>query len=123
LRGDRRNAKSDTEFYGNFGVDFDDVAPDGKTFGGEIEAIDAEGEILNDEVSVRGNLEAALEVVAFAEEFTFGGKAGAFGIADFEMDFAAKALGARWDRRGEQEQACQQVQARDKRLEAIGVHF
>jgi len=43
LGGDWSDTESNTEFYGDFGMDFDDVAPGGETFGGEIEAVDAEG--------------------------------------------------------------------------------
>jgi len=39
-------------------------------------------------------LETALEAVAFAEEFAFGGEAGTLRIADFEVEFSAEALGA-----------------------------
>jgi len=108
LRGDRRNTEGDPEFNRDFGVDFDEVAPGGETFGGKIEAIDAEGQVLKDEMPVRGNLEAALEVVAFAEKFALGSKAGAFWVADFEMKFAAEALGAGGHGRHEAEEADQE---------------
>lgn len=111
LCGDRRNAESDAEFYGDFRVDFDHVAPGGKTLGGEIEAVDAEGQVLKDEVAIRGNLELAPETVALAEEFAFGGKAGAFWIADFEMQFTTEALSAGGHRRGEAEERGQESEA------------
>ena len=122
LRGDRRNAEGDAEFHGDFGVDFDDVAPDGKAFGGEIEAVDAEGQVLKNEVAVGRNLEAALEVVAFTEEFAAGGESGAFWIAHFEVEFAAEALSARRGSRDAAESARQQAEAIEKDLGPFGVH-
>jgi len=92
-------------------MDFQDVAPGGKTFGGETESIDAEGKILKDEVAVGGNLEAALETVAFTEKFTASSEACAFWIAYFDMKLTAETLGARGDSGGEEEQACQQTDA------------
>jgi hypothetical protein len=111
LGGDRRNSEGDPEFHGNFGVDFDDVAPGGESFGGEAEAIDAEWQILKNEVAVGRNLETALEVVSCAEEFAFGGEAGTFRIADFEMEFTAEALGARGHRRDKAEERGQGSEA------------
>lgn len=75
----------------------DNITPRGKTFGSEIEAVDAKREILQDEVPVCGNLEIALVSVALAEEFATGRDAGSLGIAHFEMQFAAEALCASRD--------------------------
>jgi len=103
-------------------VDFDDVAPSGETFRGEVEAVDAERQILKNKVAVGWNLEAALEAVAFAEEFAAGGESGAFWIVHFEMKFAAETLGARRGPRGETEEASQQVEARDTDWGPSSVH-
>ena len=103
-------------------MDFDDVAPSGETFRGEVEAVDAERQILKNKVAVGWNLEAALEAVAFAEEFAAGGESGAFWIVDFEMKFAAETLGARRGPRGETEKASQQVEARDTDWGPSSVH-
>jgi hypothetical protein len=59
-------------------------------------------------MAVRGDLEFALEAIAFAEKFAAGSEGGTFGIADFEVEFAAKALGAHGDRGGEAEEAGQE---------------
>jgi len=122
LSGDRGDTECDPEFHGNFGADFDDVAPGGETFSGEIKAIDSEGQVLKDEVSVGGNLESALEAVAFAEEATFGGEAGAFWVADFETEFAAEALGAGRDSGGEPEDACEEREACETEFGPLCVH-
>lgn len=111
LCGDRRDSKGNAEFYGDFGVDFDDIAPGGETFGGQVEAIDAKGQILKDDVAIRGNLELALETVALAEEFTLGSETGAFWIAYFEMEFATEALGAGGCRRGKAVKAGEEREA------------
>jgi hypothetical protein len=103
-------------------VDFNYIAPGGETFGGKIETVDTERKILKNEVAVGGNLEAALEAVAFAEEFAAGGEAGPLGIADFEMNFATEALGVRGEAGGEKEETCQHRQAREKSLEATSDH-
>ena len=73
-------------------------------------------------MTVGGDLEFALEAVAFAEEFATRRQRGAFWIADFEMEFAAEALGARGDSGSEEEQACQQGQAGEKNLDTFSVH-
>src|SRR6266702_6852028 len=101
-------------------MDFNDVAPGGEAFGGDVKAVDAEGQVLQNEVSVGGNLEFALEAVALAEKFAAGGKRGTFGIADFEVEFATKALRARGDRRGEAEEASQ---GKEADLLRFCVHF
>ena len=122
LGGEGRDAEGDAEFHGDFGVDFDDVAPGGETFRGEIQAVDAERKVMENVVAVCRNLEAALEAVAFAEEFATGGEAGAFRIADFKMEFAAQALRARRASRGEAEKAGQEGEAIDKDLGPFTVH-
>ena len=103
-------------------MDFDDVAPSGETFRGEVEAVDAERQILKNEVAVGWNLEAAPEAVAFAEEFAAGGESGAFWIVHFEMEFAAEALGTRRDSRCEAEYARQQAEARETDWGRSSVH-
>ena len=116
---DGRDAKGDAEFHRDFGVDFDYVAPDGEAFGGEVETVEAEGQVLKNDVAVGGNLEAALKTVAFAEKFAASGESGALRIADFEMEFAAEALGACGDSRGQAEEAGQQGEAD---LRPLSVH-
>jgi hypothetical protein len=89
-------------------MDFHDVAPGGKAFGGEIEAVNPEGKVLKNDTAVGGDLEFTLEADTFAEEFASGGDRRAFRIADFEMEFAAEALCARGDSYGEVEEAGEQ---------------
>jgi hypothetical protein len=119
LCGEGRDAESDAEFYGDFGVNFDDIAPCGETFRSEVEAVDAERQILKDEAAVGGNLKTALEAVAFAEQFALGRECRALWIADFKMKFATQPLGVRRDSRCEAEDAGKK---RDAELEPFSVH-
>ena len=119
LCGEGRDTESDAEFHGDFGVNFDDFAPRGKTFRGEVEAVDAERQILKNEAAVGRNLKTALEMVAFAEKFAPGGERRALWIANFEMNFAAQPLGVSRGCPSEAEEANQQ---RDAELEPFSVH-
>src|SRR5262245_23456477 len=48
----RREAHGDCEVDGDFGANLDKVAPGGKTFGVQVEAIDAEGQVLSQVAAV-----------------------------------------------------------------------
>jgi len=76
-------------------VDFDDVAPSGETFRGEVEAVDAERQILKNEVGRLLESGSGARSRCFAEEFAAAARVEPFGSCTFEMKFAAETLGVR----------------------------
>ena len=120
---DRCDSKGDAEFHWDFGVEFDQLAPIGETLSFHVEAIDTEGQILQDVMPVIGNLECALEAVSFAEKFAASGERGALGIADVEMKLAAQTLGTDHGRSGTKERGCEQRKEMAKAIKRMRHHL
>jgi hypothetical protein len=81
------------EVHRNFGAYIDQIAPGSESFGVDVEAIDAEREVLCGIAAILGDFEVAVELISLAEQFGVGGNGCAIGIVDLDAQFSADALG------------------------------
>jgi len=90
---DGGDAESDRDAHGNFAADFDKVGPLGEAFGGDGEAVHAEGKFGGDIFTFGGDGEFAFELVGFADELRGASGGAALRVFDFDAKFTALALG------------------------------